>query len=87
MLLVLMALLMLIIYLYTSNVTQTIKLNTLAEAAAIVAVQVSNGTSASMPSVDISQGSLLQAKWSDLRLSIPFKPKTVSELGRLPKLG
>ncbi len=73
--------------LYTSNVTQTIKINTLAEAAAIVAVQISSNTSATMPPVDISQGSLLQAKWPDLCLSIPFKPNTVSQLRRLPKFG
>jgi len=73
--------------LYTSNVTQTIKLNTLAEAAAIVVVQISSNTSASIPPVDISRSSLLKAKWTELCLSIPFKPNTEAELLTLAKFG
>ena len=74
--------------LFTSNVTQIIKLNTLAEAAAIVAVQISDNTSAVMPPVDISQGPiLLQAKWTDLCISTPFKPDKVADLRIAPKYG
>jgi hypothetical protein len=73
--------------LYTSNVSQSIKLDTIAEAAALVAVQISSNTSAVMTPVEISQRSLLEAKWTDLCLSIPFKPNTVSQLRRHPKFG
>ncbi len=71
--------------LYTSNVSQSIKIDTIAEAAAIVAVQISSNTSAVMLPVDISQTSLLEAKWTDLCLSIPFKPDTVAKLRKNPK--
>lgn len=73
--------------LYSSNVAQTIKLDTFAEAAAIVAVQIANNTSALRPPVDIWQGSLLQAKWTELCLSIPFKPNTVAHLRTFPIFG
>ena len=74
--------------LFKSNVNQTIKIDTLAEAAAIVAVQISDNTSAVMPPVDVSKGSLLlQAKWADLCLSTPFKPDRIAQLRVLPKFG
>jgi hypothetical protein len=74
--------------LFTSNVTETIKIDTLAEAAAIVAVQISDDTSAVMPPVEISQGPvLLQAKWTDLCLSTPFKPDMMAQLRVFPKYG
>jgi hypothetical protein len=71
--------------LFSSNVNQTIKINTLGEAAAMVAVQISDDTSAVMPPVNVSKDSLLEAKWAGLCLSIPFKPDKISNLRVLPK--
>lgn len=74
--------------LFASNVTQTIKIDTLTEAAAIVVVQISDDTSAVMPPVEILQGSeLLQIKWADLCLSTPYKPDRMTRLRVLPKYG
>jgi hypothetical protein len=71
--------------LYQSNLEQIIKLDNLKEAAAIVAVQIFSNKNDSFQSVGILQGSLLQAKWRDLCLSIPIKPATVAQLRQLPK--
>ncbi len=71
--------------LFASDVTQTIKIDTLGEAAAIIAVQISNDTSALMAPVNVLQGSLLEARWTELCLSTPFKPDKIAQLRVLPK--
>ncbi len=73
--------------LFSSNVNQTIKINTLGEAAAMVAVQIDDDTSAVMPPVNVSKDSLLEAKWAGLCLSTPFQPDKISQLRVLPRFG
>jgi len=71
--------------LFTSNVNETIRIDLLGQAAAIVAVQISDDKSAVMSPVNVSKDSLLNAKWDGLCLSSPFKPDKFSKLHVLPK--
>lgn len=74
-------------YMLFHGVRQPIKLDTLAKAAIIVAVQFSNGESSWTPPSTTLKGQILEAKWQDLCLAIQSKPNTVGLLRRAVKYG